>query len=583
MKNVSIRWRFILVFLLALLPVCGLIVVLQSNFFAIMKNQASMYTARTIEKVSYDIELTLSELDKMALALQHDPALRQALSTEDTAAAQQCLNEVMQQNALAQSTGSAILLLNGSQRILASTYTEWTGLLRMLGAQWLHRIVNSGGGRVLISGYSITKGQQLTPFKVLSLARGIFEEGKLLGYLMVEVPTEAIAKLCEGVSLGQNGFVALVDGDDYVIYNTNAASIGSKFMHIDNLSHEYSYQETTIYNMKMLLVDIPATVSGIRVIGAIPMSELEQELIVMRRGAACAIIVIMLAAFAVVTMVTKRLCRPILEMEKAMKQVEKGDFSIRVSQNRSDEIGSLQRGFNHMVDQVNHLIAREYIAALRHREAQLNEMMAIINPHFIYNTLEAISMTAFINGDDDAVDMIGRLGDIFRAMTSDHGSRMLTLRQELKTVEDYLALINVRQDGKIHVSIQVDESLLDTSIMKFTLQPIVENSVLHGFNIQQGGNIWIHVQSGENNDVLIAVEDDGIGVDEEMLKHLRQVLTDEEPSPRKRPMALKNVHDRLCLTFGSEYGLTLDSRPGGGLIVRVRIPFQSCPKNETEV
>lgn len=579
MKHLGIRWRLILIFVLTLMPVCALILLVQSHFFSIMKTQASLYTAQYIEKISYDIELNLSELDKMAATLQQDSAVRRALKSGDGTKVQQRMKQILQQNSLAQKTGSAILLLNGSQRIIASTYDEWTGLLRILGSQWLSRIISSNGERVLISGYSITKGSQFTTVKVVSMARAIYEDDKLLGYLMVEVPTAAITQLCEGVSLGTNGFVALVDMDDYVIYNTRSDAMGSKFMPVGTGESEKTYRETSIHGVDMLLVEPPASVSGIRMVGAIPMSELQEEVVQVRRTALLALGGIAMVMFIAVTFLTRRICRPIVQMESAMKRVEKGDFSVRVPENRHDEIGSLQRGFNHMLGQVDELIAQEYKSTLRHREAQLNEMMAIINPHFIYNTLEAISMTAYLNGDEEAVEMIGRLGAIFRAMTGDRGSRMLPLRQELQTVEDYLALINVRQDGRILVDWQVDESLLDTNIMKFTLQPIVENSVLHGFSRQQGGHIWIRIELAQDESVSIIIEDDGSGVDRERLEHLRRVLADEERP--ERPMALKNVHDRLRLVFGPEYGLTAETRAEGGMRICLRIPLTADGKGET--
>ena len=574
MKTISIRWRLFLVFMLLLIPICVLIYVFQGKVFAVMKQQAGMYTAQYIEKISYDIELNLSELDKMAVALQRDAGIQKALLSNDTALAQARMDESRRENPLAQSTGSQILLLNRGQRVVASTYDEWTGLLRTLGPEWLNKIIEARGGRVLISGYSITKGTELASTKVISIARGIFtQEDTLLGYLMIEVPIKAISQICQGVSLGNNGYVALVDMDDYVIYNTHPETIGSKFMHLTVSDTGKAYQEAVIRGVDMLVVEVPASVSGIRVIGAIPVRELEEDLIFMRRWIYVGMSLLLAVILAAVSLLTNWISRPILEMEKAMERVKKGDFSVRIPETRSDEIGNLQKGFNHMVEQVDQLIAREYDSVLRQREAQLNEMMAVINPHFIYNTLETISMTAYLHDDNEVVEMIGHLGDMFRSMTADRGVQTVALRQELKTAEDYLALINVQRNGGIRVIRDVEESLLDIRVLKFTLQPIVENSVLHGFKEQQDGTIRIDAHPDGNGNVVIAVQDSGRGMDQDTLLHIRRILAMEEISPKSRLMALKNVHDRIRLVFGPQYGVSIDLREEGGTLVRLLLPL----------
>ena len=374
--------------------------------------------------------------------------------------------------------------------------------------------------------------------------------------------------------------MALVDGDNYVIFSTQADAIGGKFMDLDYVRASAPYREATIRGKRMIVVEVPAPISGIRVIGAIPTEEIEQPLIAMRSGVILAIGAISLAVLLAVSLLTQRISQPIVEMKNAMARVEKGDFAVHVSQTRSDEIGDLQKGFNHMVEQVDALIAREYDTALRQREAQLSEMMAIINPHFIYNTLEAISMTAYLNDDEEVVEMIGHLGGMFRSMAGNPATGRVPLRQEIRTVESYLTLINVRQDGKILVSWNVDQSLLDGQTLKFTIQPVVENSVIHGFEGRTEGHIWIDIHRDANGDVAIVVQDDGQGMTVDALTRLKHILSHEENPPKNRLLALKNVHDRLRLVFGPHYGVDVRQRSEGGLCITLLIPF--IPPSDSE-
>ena len=163
-----------------------------------------------------------------------------------------------------------------------------------------------------------------------------------------------------------------------------------------------------------------------------------------------------------------------------MKEVENGDLSVRVINKRNDEIGVLGKGFNKMLAQVQDLIEKEYKANLRERESQLNELTAIINPHFIYNTLEEIKMKAYLNNDYQVVDMLTGLARLFRIMTN-NSSRFITLREELNHCTTYLQVMEYREDLSMSVTVSFPEQLLDSYSLKFLLQPIVENCIIHDF------------------------------------------------------------------------------------------------------
>lgn len=338
-----------------------------------------MYTAQYIEKISYDIELNLSELDKMAVALQKDAAVEQALLGGDIQPAELQMERILSENSLAPKKRKRYF---ASQPGAARRGLHLSGVDGPSAHAWPRMDEQNHQQRRWARAHQRLqyhqRGKAVQHKGNLPGPRG-FREETLLGYLMIEIPIRTITQICQGVSLGNQGFVALVDGDNYVIFSTQADAIGGKFMDLDYVRASAPYREATIRGKRMIVVEVPATISGIRVIGAIPTEEIEQPLIAMWSGVILAIGAISLAVLLAVSLLTQRISQPIVEMKNAMARVEKGDFAVHVSQTRSDEIGDLQKGFNHMVEQVDALIAREYDTALRQREAQLSEMMAIIN------------------------------------------------------------------------------------------------------------------------------------------------------------------------------------------------------------
>ena len=264
-------------------------------------------------------------------------------------------------------------------------------------------------------------------------------------------------------------------------------------------------------------------------------------------------------------------CRPILQIERAMHDLESGDFQVRVPQTARDEVGNLQRGFNHMAQQLGDYVEREYAALVRDQAAQLKDLIRMIDPHFMYNTLEAISMTAYLNDDRQVVEMLDHLADMYR-FSSNQGART-TLRQAVKMVEDYFYLVDVRYDEKLHLHEDIDRTLLDCECLRFTLQPLVENCVAHGFRERQEGDIWLTLRRAGEETVEVLVRDNGAGFTEDGLTELRRVLADDDICIDDYPrMALKNIHDRLRLMYGPGNGVYVDRAPLGGAIVRLRFP-----------
>jgi len=573
MKTLSITRKsyFYCLILLVIIFVMGSYLVIQIR--NILWERTSLYTSQLVDNLAYDVDMLLGELDRSIAHLAYDSrvvSLVQGNPDEEN------LRRVQQQleASLLTLPGSVqksdILIISKDAKILASTSEALMGKYRILGVEWINKVMEARGGSVRITGYSVSKGDDLNNTRVMNIARGIFSNGHYLGMLVMDIPVSAFESVSQKVDIGNNGFVSVIDADNLVLFSTNWVDMGNQFK---QLSLEGQLQGSLIAKLageEMFIAYKRSDFSGITIVGALPMKEVFAPAEHLTRNIVMAMVVFGIVLFLVSSWIVISISRPILKLADKMKEVETGNLSVRVEIDRTDEIGVLGNGFNKMLDQVQDLIDKEYKANLREREAQLNSLTAIINPHFIYNTLEVIKMKAYLNNDNQVVDMLTALAKLFRIMTHT-SSRYTTLREELGHCTTYLQVMDYREDPQLSVSISIPEELLDCYTLKFILQPIVENCIIHGFENRSEGTIDISAKQ-EDKTILLFIADDGDGVPQGRLNELN-TLFGNKSSVSERPLALRNIHDRIQLAFGEPYGLRIENNKKGGATVIVLIPY----------
>ena len=222
--------------------------------------------------------------------------------------------------------------------------------------------------------------------------------------------------------------------------------------------------------------------------------------------------------------ITSRLSR----LEKVFNQID-SDVLIKISgPSGQDEIGSLMDNYNRMADRMNSLIDTAYRCRLKEQKMDIArqnaELMALysqINPHFLFNTLNAGAQLAMMEGADRTYDYIQNVADFFRYNVK-KGNDIVTLREELELIDHYIYILNVRFSGDIHYEKEISEDLLDCAVPSMILQPIVENCVNHGIREMSGeGRIWLKVYHGEKDTLVISIRDNGIGMDAEIIEKLK--------------------------------------------------------------
>lgn len=258
--------------------------------------------------------------------------------------------------------------------------------------------------------------------------------------------------------------------------------------------------------------------------------------------------------------------KPIIELNNRIKKVEKGDLSVAFTTERKDELGELSSAFNKMVVQVKNLINDKMEQQKKKSDMEFQVLQAQINPHFLYNTLNSIKWLAVIQNIENISEMTSAIINLLKYNISSK-SILVTLEEEIDSIKNYVNIQKYRYGSNFNIEYNIDEDTVKLKILKFILQPLVENSIFHGFkNYKYGGEIRISSQIADNN-LLIEVRDNGCG-----LNKGESDSTDDKSKRMHSGIGLNNVHERISLYFGGEYGITVNSQEGPGLSITIKLP-----------
>ena len=277
-------------------------------------------------------------------------------------------------------------------------------------------------------------------------------------------------------------------------------------------------------------------------------------------------LVLVIAVF-LSSLLAQSIVRPVIRLADYADEAGKGHFDLPIPVHSRDEIGFLAERFGVMNHNIKELTTRIYEEQTRKKEYELKMLQAQINPHFLYNCLDNISSLITDRKNETATAMVSHLGRYYRAILS-KGRNIITIREELELIRAYLEIQLIRTPGLFTYRIAADGEIQDFKILKMILQPIAENSVIHGFaGFRQGGHIDIE-GTLQNQTVCICISDNGKGIQEKMLSCIFAPV----PTAVPKHFGLKNIQERIQLKYGEKYGISIKSEPGQGTQIAVRFP-----------
>lgn len=449
---------------------------------------------------------------------------------------------------------------------LVQSYTYW------------NRKIKDSNGEALLFGTEAYKSNLQSTRYAFTVVRKIVD-GLLnpIGLIAVEASISNLENRVAELDKVTHGTSLIVDENGKVVYDSDKKLLAKDisktklFKSVKGISGSFY---DTLDGKERLNIYSSSTNTNWKAIISIPVDVLMRDVKVTRNATLAATLSIIVLALIISIILSFALTKSLTRMIQLMKKVQGGDLDVMFRVRRRDEIGLLGHQFNRMLARIRQLIADIYRIEEQKKEAELHALQSQINPHFIYNTLESIRMTAELNDDVEAADMISILGKLLRYSTSDL-SGMSTMKQELGYVRNYVELLNCRYPNRFELEIDVPKELDNYSIIKLVFQPIIENAAYHGLDDNKTQmHLSIRCEITEHM-LRFHISDDGCGMDELTLAKLNDGLQNEMP-PKKSTtggIGMKNVQQRVHLHYGASYGIEVYSEHGRGTDVILSLPL----------
>lgn len=441
--------------------------------------------------------------------------------------------------------------------------------------KWIRKTTDGRGGLVWF-GIDPADSNTLIAIRQVSLLHQNFDTG---GYLLVRIDRKAFAlDSLQGEENGQE--TMLLVGTEGQLLATNSENVNEE----EALGLIAANRETVhLRDMTYVMVKQQSAITGWTLLILTPVDAITEGISVLRTtivvSAAIGTVLFILLSLLLSTVIS----RPILRLIKTMRGARLGGLKPAEIVSSTIEINELNHTYNKMVEDINGLIRLVYEKELLQSRSELKALQAQINPHFLYNTLEALYWSLQEKEEEELAEFVVAMSDLFRyTITGPNKAEWVTLQDELDHIEKYLLIMKLRFGERLRWVIDSPVEFGSAKLPKLLIQPFVENAILHGFERKIGpGTVSLTVElAGDGNSLLVTVEDDGAGMDEETLSLLRESLVSDNiqlPSSRKTGMGITNVERRMRLFYGDNLtvtdAVTINSVKDQGTVVRIRIPM----------
>jgi two-component system sensor histidine kinase YesM len=422
--------------------------------------------------------------------------------------------------------------------------------------------------------------------KVVSARRVILNPNKyedIIGIFSIDIQESDIKDILKkanstegGVAYLQNSFGELItSSDEGIMHSLNIDS--GLFNTLPNT--ENAWEEINLNGKRLLVGSNYIKETDWVMVSVIPYKEILTTGNVLRKQMLLLLGIMVSVAYAFAYYLSVSNTRRIGQLIRRMRKAQVGELeSINVPASK-DEVGELINNFNFMIHKMRILIEDQYKIGQEIKSAELKALQAQINPHFLYNTLDLINWTAIRNNIPEISSIVQSLAKFYKLSLS-KGKDVISIADELMHVMLYVDIQNKRFQNNIHLNIEVDENILECRILKIILQPIVENSILHGILEKDNKEGSITISGKMDGDIIILkVLDNGIGMDEKTIEKIMHSSITRE----SHGYGVRNINDRIKLRYGEAYGLSYRSKPGIGTEVEIRFPKDITQNSKTRI
>lgn len=551
-----------------------------ARFTETTERKVGDYQLQTLKQLTLNIDTYMNELNRLTVMPYQYPKVTDYLATRRTSGEPLTLDEISGLNSFVTQ-----VFLNGRVDILGVSLYGTGGASYVVmpesqyvttykldeNVSWLNKFKGHYGQPVYVATHDLSSsgGNVYQAFSIVRELRS-FDDGVTLGYIVIDVDPKFISEILSKVKLDAKELLYITDDSGkLVIGKDHGLPQAAPSLSPDNASEGVSHVKSE--GEGLLMAHVTSEVTGWTTVGVVPVSSLMKDTEVLRTyiiliGIICVGLALLLYVF-----IAYRITQPLRKLSRLMRSVERGDLSRAFPVSGTDEVGMLGHSFNGMLAKLSELGYLLYETEIREKDAQIAALQSKINPHFLYNTLGSISMYAELEGSPEIITMSNNLSKLLRYSLSGRKEHV-TLQDELDHVGGYMAIQQMRYEERIHFTMTIEPSLLDCEVIPLMIQPLVENAINHALD-KGVGRGRISLTADSSSQVLkITIEDDGIGMNAEALEALRLHLLNTKELGGRSGNGLLNVHRRIVLHYGDEYGLSLESMPYQGFKAVLKLP-----------
>ena len=602
MKNHLLKWYrdwsikrklLVIMSLLILLSVTLVSVLSYNRYSDYFTEQTKQQTQQIVEQISINVNTYLDELFRLSLAPYYNNSIMSELETP----AENDLEKLDKQRKIENFLGSVMILpredilrvyiltKNDVYSNIKTPY-DMDNYLNYTKSEWYRQAISTQDQIFLpVRSEKVFGNNKTQIFSVVQGLRSKKDSSKVLGVIKVDANYAGIKTICDKVQLKADSALFIIDNKKNVVYQNSrfkSGKLGNDIydaaLAINGSNVSDIHGERYVINTSMLKS------TSWKVVAVHSYSQLNQYFLQTRNVAFLMALVCSALAVFVLILFAHSFLNPLFHIVNRMKQVQNGDLTVQVPVKSNDEIGYLTKSFNTMVSRIQtmmlkntQLVKEVYEMQYLQKEAQYNVLCSQIKPHFLYNTLNTISLLIKCGEQNQAVRDIEQLSFFLRGVMNT--DKEIPLSSELKIVDSYLGLQKSRYGDKLSYEIDIPECFMCYRIPALTLQPIVENAVIHGCEFKRGSSMIKVDCTTENDSLMIHVADNGNGMDSAQLEELNHSFH-EPPSDKQteeddiftESIGLINVNSRLQLKFGTKYGLSIVSKIGEGTCVSLHLP-----------
>ena len=572
-RDFSIRTKLIIGFLAILLPlVLILSIVFYSYSAEIVLKQSLEQTREIVEQFSISLDNYMGLMRNKMEILADSPTIQEELNThqekEDTKndsfySRNKRIRRIMLQIYSSVTMNDVeIYGINETNHYLSL----WSKKYEIPDKDILFENANLSKGRSVL----VNNINDADTIQMIKMVKDL-QTYKPIGYIRFGLKRNYIEKMAKNINFGSDGSVVIFDENLNKISGIAHDSALSKLLKEKPSIGNFSYSEG---KNEYTAVHIHSDSTGWTTVGVIPLRYINKDLAGIQYLTVIIIVLTIIIGVTVSVIIAQSLISPLENTVNALEKFSRGDFAVRLKENRCDEIGKLNRIFNKAIKEINELMQKVTQSEILNKEMEFKTLQSQMNPHFLYNTLDAINWLAFKEKQTEICNLVAAISSLIRASISNKKS-IITIEQELDYVKNYIYIQHIRYKDRFDIIYDIDESLLKQAVPKLIIQPIVENAIIHGIENSKNKNLLYISVKRENECIIIIVKDTGIGMTDEKVSELLKEPLNAEGDEQKAHtnLGLYAVHKRIQLMYGDLYGLTVQSQAGEGTTVTLHIPF----------